>query len=173
LGLKLEDELRKQVQDYLESCQKLTGEMRKKYGAEIDSAEFIKKHSEKQLELAEDIKIYLERITEYLELRKRAVNEFLSQLFWINQSLNSTNSEEISFYLRNALEGLIDMETLLTRENELLINFEKNAQTIKVFLDFVEETKKEIENYQKVYPELINKLEEIIKNINETTTKTT
>lgn len=169
----MEDESKKQVQDYLELCQKLTAEMRKKYDAEIDSAEFIRGHSEKQLELAEEVKIYIDRITEYLELRKRAINEFLSQLFWINQSLNSTNSEEIYFYLRNALEGLIDAETLLIRQNELLINFEKNAQTIKEFLDLVEETKKEIENYQKVYPELINKLEKIIKSINETTPKTT
>jgi len=173
LGLELEDELRKQVQEYLELCQKLTVEMRKKYDVEIYSAEFIREHSEKQLELAEDIKIYLQRIIEYLGLRKRAVNEFLSQLFWINQSLNSTNSEEISFYLRNALEGLIDMETLLTRESELLINFEKNVRTIKNFLDFVDETKKEIENYKNFYPELINKLDEIIKNINETPPKTT
>lgn len=168
----LEDELRKQVNDYLELCQKLTGEMRKKYGAEIDSPQFLWEHSEKQLELAEDIKNYLQRITEYLELRKRTINEFFSQLFWINQSLNASDYEEISFYLRTALEGLIDIETLLTRAAELLINFEKNAQTIKNFLSFIEETKKEVENYQKIYPELINKLEEIIKNINKAIPKT-
>ncbi|MEM3585823.1 MAG: hypothetical protein QXO71_00755 [Candidatus Jordarchaeaceae archaeon] len=169
----MEDELRKQVHDYLEMCQKLTGEIRKKYGVEIDSAEFILEHSEKQLELAEDIKIYLERITEYLELRKRTFNEFISQLFWINQSLKASNYEEIAFYLRTALEGLIDAETLLAREKELLMNYEKNAQIIKSFLDKVEETKKEIEEYKKLYPELINKLEQIIKYVNEAAHKAT
>jgi hypothetical protein len=168
LGLELEDESRKQVQEYLELCQKLTEEMRKKFGVEIDSAEFIREHSDKPLEQAEDTSTYLQRITEYLEIRKRAMNEFLSQLFWIKQALSSTKSEEASFYLRTALEGLIDMETLLNRETELLINFEKNVQTIRSFLKFVEETKKEIQNYKKAYPELINKLDEIIKNIKET-----
>ncbi|WXG41418.1 MAG: hypothetical protein WED07_11745 [Candidatus Freyarchaeum deiterrae] len=169
----MEDESRKQVQEYLELCQKHIDEMRKKFGIEIDSAESIIEHSDKQLELADDINTYLQGIIEYLELRKRTMNEFLSQLFWIKQALNSTKSEEISFYLRNSLEGLIDMETLLDRENELLINFEKRVQTIRNFLDFVEGTKKEIENYKKFYPELINKLDEIIKNTKETPPKTT
>ena len=169
----MEDESKKRVQEYLEICKRLTEELREKYGFEIDSPDFIREHSEKQLELAEDIRIYIQRITDYLELRKRAFNDFLSHLFWLKQASISENLEEVSFYLGNALEGLVDMEALLKRETELQINFEKNVQTIKNFLGYVKETKKELENYQKLYPELILKLEEIIKNIKKTASKTT
>ena len=169
----MEDESKKRVQEYLEICKRLTEELREKYGFEIDSPDFIREHSEKQLELAEDIRIYIQRITDYLELRKRAFNDFLSHLFWLKQASISENLEEVSFYLGNALEGLVDMEALLKRETELQINFEKNVQTIKNFLNYVKETKKELENYQKLYPELILKLEEIIKNIKKTASKTT
>ena len=169
----MEDESKKRVQEYLEICKRLTEELREKYGFEIDSPDFIREHSEKQLELAEDIRIYIQRITDYLELRKSAFNDFLSHLFWLKQASISENLEEVSFYLGNALEGLVDMEALLKRETELQINFEKNVQTIKNFLDYVKETKKELENYQKLYPELILKLEEIIKNIKKTASKTT
>ncbi len=169
----MEDESKKRVQEYLEICKRLTEELREKYGFEIDSPDFVREHSEKQLELAEDIRIYIQRITDYLELRKRAFNDFLSHLFWLKQASISENLEEVSFYLGNALEGLVDMEALLKRETELQINFEKNVQTIKNFLDYVKETKKELENYQKLYPELILKLEEIIKNIKKTASKTT
>ncbi|MGQ9721964.1 MAG: hypothetical protein ACUVXA_11655 [Candidatus Jordarchaeum sp.] len=169
----MEDELKTQIQEYLELCQRVTEELRKKYGFEIDSPDFIREHSEEQLELAEDVRIYIQRITEYLELRKRAFNDFLSHLFWLKQAQVSTNPDEISFYLSNAIEGLIDMETLLNRETELLINFEKNVQTIKNFLKTVGETKKEFEDYQKIYPELLSKLEQILVNIKKTASKTT
>lgn len=169
----MEDASKKRVQEYLEICQKLTEELRKKYGFEIDSPDFLREHSEKQLELAEDIRIYLQRITDYLELRKRAFNDFISHLFWLKQALSSENLEEISFYLRNALEGLVDMETILKRETDLLINFEKNVQTIRDFLNYVVETKNELESYQKLYPDLILKLEELIENIKKTASKTT
>ncbi|MFB0563344.1 MAG: hypothetical protein ACETWM_19260 [Candidatus Lokiarchaeia archaeon] len=169
----MEEESKKRIQEYLEMCQRLTEELREKYGFEMDSPEFIREHSEKQLELAEDIRIYIQRITDYLELRKLAFNDFLSHLFWLKQASISENLEDVSFYLRNALEGLVDMENLLKRETESLINFEKNVRTIKDFLDYVKETKKELENYQKLYPELILKLEEIIENIKKTASKTT
>lgn len=169
----MEDASKKRVQEYLEICQKLTEELRKKYGFEIDSPDFLREHSEKQLELAEDIRIYIQRITDYLELRKRAFNDFLSHLFWLKQALSSENLEEISFYLRNALEGLVDMETILKRETDLLINFEKNVRNIRDFLNYVGETKNELESYQKLYPDLILKLEELIENIKKTASKTT
>ncbi len=168
----MEKESKNRIQDYLELCQKLMEELREKHGFEIDSPEF-REHSEKQLELAEDVRIYLQRITDYLELRTRAINDFLSHLFWLKQALGSPNPDETSFYLRNALEGLIDMETLLNRETELLINFEKNVQTINSFLEYVKETKKELYNYQKLFPELISQLEEIINNIKKPAPKTT
>ncbi|MHA1580572.1 MAG: hypothetical protein ACTSUQ_13230 [Candidatus Freyarchaeota archaeon] len=161
----MESKYREQIQEYVDLCQSLIREMREKHEVEIDSAEFMRDHSEKYMELAEDSQIYLQRIAEYLELRQRAVNEFISQLFWVKQALSAKDPEETSFYLRNALEGLIDMETLLRRETELLVNFEERVQAIRNFIDLVDKTKKEIESYQKFYPKLILKLEEIVETI--------
>ncbi len=168
----MEEEQKKQVQEYLELCQRLTDEIRKRFNGEIESAEAIREHAEKYLEMAEDIQIHLQRIIEYLELRKRAINEFFSHLFWVKQAITATNVEETFFYLRNALEGLIDMETLVKRENELAINFDKKIQAIRGFIDLVEETGRELEDYQKFYPELLQKLEEIIKTIKKPATQT-
>lgn len=172
LGSKLEEAQKKQVQEYLELCQMLTDEIRKRFNGEIESAEAIREHAEKYLEMAEDTQMYFQRIIEYLELRKRAINEFFSHLFWVKQAITATNAEETFFYLRNALEGLIDMETLIRRENELAINFDKKIKAIREFINFVEETEQELEDYKKVYPELLQKLEEIIKTIKKPATQT-
>ncbi|MBS7250346.1 MAG: hypothetical protein KIH08_07120 [Candidatus Freyarchaeota archaeon] len=164
----MEEAQKKQVQEYLELCQRLTDKIRKRFDGEIESAEAIREHAEKYLEMAEDTQMHIQRIIEYLELRKRAINEFFSHLFWVKQAITATNAEETFFYLRNALEGLIDMETLVRRENELTINFDKKIQDIREFIDFVEETQRELEDYQKFHPELLQKLEEIMKTIKKT-----
>ena len=105
---------------------------------------------------------YLDDLREYIEARKKVISEFEAHLFWMKQLLETNNVGDAFFYLKQAMEDLVDMKSAATIEKEVAERIEEQTQFILKLMEGVKATKRRVELFEKYYPQLEKMLEKMI-----------
>jgi len=105
---------------------------------------------------------YLDDLREYIEARKKVISEFEAHLFWMKQLLETNNVGDASFYLKQAMEDLVDMKSAAIIEKEVAERIEEQTQFILKLMEGVKATKRRVELFEKYYPQLEKMLEKMI-----------
>ncbi|MEM4675856.1 MAG: hypothetical protein QXM12_06150, partial [Nitrososphaerota archaeon] len=109
----------------------------------------------------------LDDLREYIQARKKVVSEFEAHMFWVKQALEADNVEDAAFYLKHALEDLIDMKSSVLVEKELADRLEEEFNTMLKVMEGVKAARKRAELFEETYPRLEKLVEEMIRKLKE------
>ncbi len=110
---------------------------------------------------------YLDDLKDYIQARKRVISEFEAHLFWVRQVLEADSAEDAVFYLKHAIEDLIDMKSSAIIERDLASRVEEQFSAVLKVMEGVKAARRRAELFEETYPKLEKSLENMIKKLKE------
>lgn len=155
-------DVKKEVKEYLKLCKDY---IKSVIGGEPEVEDWCGDLVDGYNVLWDTILTYLDDLRDYIQTRKKVISEFEAHLFWVKQVLEADNVEDAAFYLKHAIEDLIDMKSLTLIERELASRVEEQFSAILKVMEGVKAAKRRTELFEKTYPQLEKLLENMIKKL--------
>lgn len=159
--LKKLNDVKREIKEYLKIC--------KEYINRVVSSEPEVNWGESIVDeynvLWDTILTCLDDLKEYIQTRKKVVSAFEAHMFWVKQALEADNVEDAAFYLKHALEDLLDMKGSVLVERELAGRIEEEFNAILKVMEGVKAAKKRAEIFEETYPKLEKLIEDIIRKL--------
>lgn len=110
---------------------------------------------------------YLDDLRDYIQARKKVISEFEAHMFWVRQVLEANSAEDAAFYLKHAIEDLIDMKSSALIEKDLASKVEEQFSAVLKVMEGVKAARRRAELFEKTYPKLEKSIEAMIKKLKE------
>ncbi len=108
---------------------------------------------------------YLDDLRDYIQARRRVISEFEAHMFWVKQVLEAENIDDVAFYLKHAIEDLIDMKSSVIVERDAASRVEEQFSVVVKVMEGVRAARRRAEIFEETYPKLESFLEAMLKKL--------
>ncbi|MEM1512503.1 MAG: hypothetical protein QXW47_09265 [Candidatus Jordarchaeales archaeon] len=155
-------DVKREVKEYLKLCKDY---IKSVIGGEPEVEDWCGDLVDGYNALWDTILTYLDDLRDYIQARKKVISEFEAHLFWVRQVLEADSVEDAAFYLKHAIEDLIDMKSSALLERDLANRVEEQFSAVLKVMEGVKAAKRRTELFEKTYPQLEKLLENMIKKL--------